>query len=124
MLIQERVHEYTELRRRADLEAGMEPDAAQQIIEDYDPVVQLSLIAVDRRTKQDVMVKCAAEVAQYVRPKLKSVELTTDPEAMETITQRQELSSRLVGLLELAASGKKNAASAHPPATPPEDSTT
>jgi hypothetical protein len=113
-LIQERVREFTELRRAADLAAGVPPDDAQQIIEDYDPVVHMATIAADRREKRDLQVRCAAEVAQYVRPKLKSVEVTTDPEAIETLQERQQLSSRLLGLLEMAAEAKQSA----PPPSP------
>ena len=106
-LIQDRVREFTELRRQADLDAGLPPADAQEIIEDYDPVVHMSLIAVDRREKREIQLRAATEVAQYVRPKLKSVEVTTDPEALETLAERQELSSRLVSLLELAAEGRQ-----------------
>lgn len=106
-LIQDRVREFTELRRQADLDAGLSPADAQEIIEDYDPVVHMSLIAVDRREKREIQLRAATEVAQYVRPKLKSVEVTTDPEALETLAERQELSSRLVSLLELAAEGRQ-----------------
>lgn len=113
-LIQERVHEFTEMRRRIDLEAGVPEEDAQQIIEDYDPVVHMATIAADRREKREIQVRCATEVAQYVRPKLKSVEITTDPEAMETLQERQQLSDRLVSLLELAASGKKSSDVAPP----------
>jgi hypothetical protein len=116
-LIQERVHEFTELRRRADLEAGMDEAEAQEIVEDYDPVVHMAMVAVDRREKRDIQIRCAAEVAQYVRPKLKSVEVTTDPEALETLAERQQLSSRLVALLEMAAEGKQ----ASPPPSPSAD---
>lgn len=127
-LIQERVHEFTELRHAEDmklfLSQGMTEDEArakaQPIIEDYDPVVQLSILAVDSRAKQDVQVRCAAEVAQYVRPKLKSVEVTTDPEALETLAERQALSAALVGLLTAAASAKK-AEPTPPPAPSSED---
>jgi K+-sensing histidine kinase KdpD len=106
-LLQERVREFTELRRQQDIDAGMSPDEAQQVIEDYDPVVQMGMIAVDRREKREVQLRAASEVAQYVRPKLKSVEVTTDPEAMETLQERQQLSSRLLSLLEMAAEAKQ-----------------
>jgi hypothetical protein len=117
-LLQERVLEFTEMRRKADLEAGMSEDEAQQIIDDYDPVVHMGMIAVDRREKRELQLRAASEVAQYVRPKLKSVEVTTDPEAMETLQERQQLSSRLVALLEAAAEGKQ---AAPPPPSPDTD---
>lgn len=106
-LLQERVHEFTELRRRQDEQDGLPPEQQQQIVDDYDPVVAMAIVAVDRRTKLQDSIRCNSEVAQYVRPKLKSVEVTTDPEALETLEERRQLSERLVGLLEAAASAKK-----------------
>lgn len=123
-LLQERVHEFTELRNRADIEDGVPPEQAQEIVEDYDPVVALALVAVDRRSTLENRIRCNAEVAQYVRAKLKSVEVTADPEAMETLEQRRELSERLVSLLEMAAKGKKALAprkNPPPPAAPEGD---
>lgn len=121
-LIQERVHEFTDLRAKADIEAGVPPHEAQQIIEDYDPVVALALVAVDRRSTLGDRIKCNAEVAQYVRPKLKSVEVTTDPEALETLESRRLLSEKLVDLLEVAASASKpeRPRPPTPPAAEPE----
>jgi len=109
-LLQEKVHEFTELRMRQDEADGVPPEQRQQIVEDYDPVVALALVAVDRRSTIENRIRCNAEVAQYVRPKLKSVEVTADPEALETLEQRRELSERLVGLLEMAAKAKKEKA--------------
>lgn len=109
-LIQERVHEFTELRNQADAQDGLPPDERQQIVEEYDPVVALAIVAVDRRSSLADRIKCNAEVAQYVRPKLKSVELHADPEALETLEERRALSEQLVGLLETAAAAKKQKA--------------
>lgn len=124
-LIQERVHEFT-IRRRAEevrelMESGMSEAEAnalakQEVIEDYDPVAQMAMIAVDRAVKLDVRVKCHDSVAQYVRPKLKSVEVTTDPEAIETLQQREALSHKLVDLLVAAGSAKKRSEAGDPPA--------
>lgn len=109
-LLQEKVHEFTELRRASDIEQGTPPDQAQEIIEDYDPVVALALVAVDRRSTLDQRIRCNGEVAQYVRAKLKSVEMTVDPDTAETLSQRQELSAQIVGALVNAASSKKTEA--------------
>lgn len=119
-MLQERVHEFTELRREQDLaelaKQGIPPEEAiltgkiQEVVEDYDPVVALAIVAVDRRSTLDQRIKCNAEVAQYVRPKLKSVEMQVDPEALETLEERRELSFKLVSLLEAAASAKKGGA--------------
>lgn len=115
-LLQEKVHEFTELRRQQDL-AELPPDQhefairegrVQTIVEDYDPVVAMALVAADRRSSIELRVKCNSEVAGYVRPKLKSVEVTADPEAYETLEMRRKLSEELVGLLNAAASARKD----------------
>ena len=127
-LIQERVLEHTTKLRKVEvaelMASGMTEEEAnaaarQEIIEDYDPVAQMAMVAVDMKVKLDVRVKCDAEVAQYVRPKLKSVEVTADPEALETLAERQALSHQLVGLLTAAAAAKKAAPT--PPAEPDTD---
>lgn len=119
-LLQEKVQEFTELRAALDERDGVPPDQRQVVVDDYDPVVALALVAVDRRSTLENRIRCNAEVAQYVRPKLKSVEVTADPEALETLEERRELSARLVGLLEAAARTKKDGAPRHrPPGSPP-----
>lgn len=129
-LIQDRVHEFTTMRREAEVRELMEKglsleeanaQALTEVIEDYDPVAQMAIMAVDPRNKIDLRRSCHSDVAQYVRPKLKSVEVTADPEALETLSERQQLSSRLVALLETAALGKKSSDQPTPPAPPEED---
>jgi hypothetical protein len=106
-LLQERVHEFTELRAREDEAANIPPDQRQQVVEEYDPVVALALVAVDRRTSLGDRIKCNAEVAQYVRPKLKSIEHAVDPDTLETIEERTRLSEEIVDALEELAEIKR-----------------
>jgi DNA helicase TIP49 (TBP-interacting protein) len=115
-LIQEKVHEFTAMRREQDIaalppelsvEEGEARGLVQIVCDDYDPVVAMSLTAMDRKVTLEMRTKCHAEVAQYVRPKLKSVDVTVDPEALETLEQRRELSDRLTQFLETAASATK-----------------
>ncbi len=119
-LLQERVHEFTEQRRKNDLDMiaqlradGKLDDAAkmeascQLIIDEYDPVVALALVAVDRRSPIELQVRCNAEVAQYVRPKLKSIELQQDPDTAEMLSERQRTTENLVKLLADAAAARK-----------------
>lgn len=107
-MIQEYVQEYTRLRHAEDKRNGLSPDAAQVVVDEYDPVVALALISVDHRVSIENRIRCLTEVAQYTRPKLRSIEVTTDPELPETLEHRRMLSERLVGLLEGAASAKKS----------------
>lgn len=106
-LLQEKVHEFTELRRGADLAAGVPPDQAQQIIEDYDPVVALAIVAVDQRSTLDQRIRCNSEVAQYVRPKLKSIEMGLDADSAELVAQKAALSAKLVDFLDQVASDRR-----------------
>lgn len=106
-LIQEKVHEFTDLRARKDEADGVPPDQRQEVVEEYDPVVALALVAVDRRTTLADRIKCNSEVAQYLRPKLKSIEHSADPDTLETLEERTRLSEQLVGLLEEKASRKR-----------------
>ena len=105
-LLQERVHEFTLLRAKEDEAAGLPPDQRQEIVEEYDPVVALALVAVDRRSTVENRIRCNAEVAQYVRPKLKSIEHAVDPDTMETLAERQELSEKIVDALDELATLK------------------
>ena len=116
-LIQEKVHEFTELRRAKDIEDGLPPDQCQEIIDDYDPVVSLAVIAADRRVTLDQRMKCHDSVAQYVRPKLKSVDMNVDPEALEALESRTALSNQLLKLLEAGARAKKDSAKSSGPET-------
>jgi hypothetical protein len=106
-LLQERVHEFTDMRAKQDELDNVPPDQRQQIIEEYDPVVALALVAVDRRTSLGDKIKCNAEVAQYVRPKLKSIEHGVDPDTLETIEERTRLSEEIVDALEELAEIKR-----------------
>jgi hypothetical protein len=115
-LLQEKVHEFTSMRRQIDI-AQLPPDMSveeaeaaglvQEVYDDWDPVVAMSMTATDRRVSLEIRTKCQAEVSQYVRPKLKSVDVTVDPEALETLEERRQLSERLTQLLEAAASATK-----------------
>lgn len=107
-LLQERVHEFTMLRRKADIDdlvaQGLSPaeaaEKAQEIIEDYDPVVNLALVSVDRRVSLENRIKCNAEVAQYVRPKLKSIEVRGDAATAEDLAMRQRLANSIILMME------------------------
>jgi hypothetical protein len=107
-LLQEKVHEYTELRRQQDIEAGVAAGLspaeaaaqAQEIVDDYDPVVAMAVTAVDRRTPLDTRVKCNAEVARYVRPQLKSIEVQTDAATAEDIELRGRLAAELMDVVQ------------------------
>ena len=121
-LIQERVQEFTQLRQEEDirrlppdmpLEEAMAAGMIQQVEEEYDPVVALALVAVDRRSSLDQQIRCHAEVAQYVRAKLKSIEVKADASTIEELEQRREKTDKLMAMLDQMAKDKK-ATSAEP----------
>jgi hypothetical protein len=111
-LVQESVFRFTEAKRAADIASGMDPLLAQPVYENYDPVVEMAIAAVDRSNPADMRQKCNAEVAQYLRPKLKSIEITEDPEALELQEEKLALARQLTDMLDLKAMWKKRMAAA------------
>ena len=90
------VREFTELRRQKDLANNISPEDAQPIIEDYCPVVQLALAGADYRNKAELRLQANANAAKFLRPTLKAIEHTSDPEENDS---RRELSSVLSQLI-------------------------
>lgn len=111
-LVQESVLRFTEAKRAQDLAAGIAPELAQPVYDNYDPVVELAIAAVDKSHALEVRIKCNAEVAQYLRPKLKAIEITEDPEALELQDQKLQLARQLTDMLDLKAMWKKRMAAA------------
>lgn len=118
--VQESAHKYTSMLRerllprlraehpdKSDEEIATLLDEVQPAYQEYDPVIAMGLIAVDHSNPVDLRMRAHAEVAQYVRPKLKSIELTVDPQSEEEQAARRELAGRLVSLLEAAAGAKQ-----------------
>lgn len=117
--MQESTHQFTTLLRqrllpglrqkhpdKSEQEIAELLDSIQPAYEEYDPVIAMSLIAVDHSNPVDLRLRAHSEVAQYTRPKLKSIEMTVDPASEEEVAVRRELAGRLVGLLEMAAGAK------------------
>lgn len=140
--MQESAHKYTSMLRQRLLPGLREkhPDKSEQEIaelldsvqpayQEYDPVIAMSLIAVDHANPVDLRLRAHAEVAQYTRPKLKSIEMTVDPASEEEQAVRRELANRLVTLLEAAAGAKAattiegTARRAYDPDPAPDDDT-
>lgn len=113
---QESVHHFTLLRRREIREQfvqelGREPteqelDAVQPLNEEFDPVVELALIAVDRRNEVGIRRQALSDAAQYLRPKLSAVAHLEDPNNLVRESQNQELALRLVQAMEVVARSK------------------
>lgn len=119
--VQDSVAEFTRLRREALLPAirSANPGASEEYImacldekqplyEEYDPVVQMALMAADHSNSVELRRQAAAETAQYLRPKLKSVEVVLNPETPEERAERTSLAARLAGALESLASAKQS----------------
>lgn len=107
-LVQDKVLEYTTLLRKQQIAQGMDPDEAQIVEEEYDPVVEMALLAA---TSNDPKVRLAAnaEVAQYTRPKLKSVEVISDQTASANAARKNELIESLADMSRRAVSEKRAA---------------
>lgn len=78
-------------------------DELQPLVEDYDPVVQLAMLSIDQKQEPALRRQAASDAAQYLRPKLKSIELLEDPQSLQLQEEKNELASRLVGLLDSVA---------------------
>lgn len=127
--MQDSVFEFTTLRRTkiaaqlrleyptwTDEQVAERVDDLQPEYPEYDPVVELAVMGADHRNTPELRRQANAEAAQYVRPKLKSIEFTADPASLEEREARKELAGRLVGLLNAAASAKRDTAEDAPPA--------
>lgn len=129
--MQDSVFEFTTLRRskialavRAEHPDWSDERVAERVDEmqpeypEYDPVVELAVMGADHRNTPELRRQANAEAAQYVRPKLKSIEFTADPASLEEQSARRELAGRLVGLLNAAASAKRDTAEDLAPPAP------
>lgn len=140
--MQDAVYEFTRLRREElwreltekhqdwDQErVQREVDRLQPEYQEYDPVVQLAIIAADGRSSVDQRISAAGRAAEYVRPKLKSVEVTVGEHDPEVQQQKRELIGRLAEFLNAGAGAKRatvidvtpNAAAPSPPSSADEE---
>lgn len=118
--MQDAVHEFSRLRRdelwheltrdhpdwpQDRIEA--EIDKLQPSYDEYDPVVQMAVVAADHRNPVEVRLRAAGEAAQYVRPKLKSVEVRVGDDDPEVAQRKQELLGRLREYLDAGAGAKR-----------------
>lgn len=83
-------------------------DVLQPEFTDYNPVVAMAVMSANYEYPAELRGRMAAESAQYLHPKLKSIEMTVDPMSPEQRQRRDELSRRLVGLLDAAAGAKRD----------------
>lgn len=117
MMVQDAVEEWSHLRRdqiraRFIEENGREPteqeiDELQPYFAEWDPVVNLAIIAADHRNKVEIRRQASADAAQYLRPKLKSIELLEDPESLELQREKSELASKMVSILVAMEEAKR-----------------
>lgn len=102
------VLEYTTLLRRDQIARGVHPDDCVEIVEEYDPVIAMALIAV--RASDDLALQAHAQVAKYVRPTLKSIEVVTDKATAEEQAQRN---AKAAALFETLGDVARNRRLAH-----------
>lgn len=94
-LLADVVHEYTYLRRRDQIRKGYLPDDAQEVIDEYDPVVQMALIGARTDLPLDLRLAANAQVAKFVRPQLKSVENNNSREAEQEAQDRKDKAEQI-----------------------------
>jgi hypothetical protein len=114
---QDAVHHFTSLKRdeiraRYLEEHGLpiderELDRIQPLIEEYDPVVELAIMASDYSNEPSLRRQANSDAAPYLRPKLSAVSILDSPDVLEHEEQKKVLAGNLLGLLEAASRAKK-----------------
>lgn len=82
-------------------------DLLQPEIAEYDPVIQLVLVGVDYNNSIETRLRANGLAAEYMHPKLKSIELLDDGDTKELMDERNELAGRLVHVLEAMAADRR-----------------
>jgi hypothetical protein len=88
-------------------EVQLTMDQMQPEYPEFDPVVEMAVAATDHRNPPEVRGRMLIEVAQYLRPKLKSIELVPGDGDPAVDAERRALADRLVRLLDSAAAEKR-----------------
>lgn len=117
-MTQDAVMEFTEMRRERIRQkyrdenareiSAEDLDEMQPQIDEWDPVVELALIGADYRHKVEIRRQANSDAAQYLRPKLKSIELLEDPESLELQEEKNQLAKRMVEILSALEQAKRN----------------
>lgn len=84
-------------------------DGLQPLMEEYDPVIQLVVVAADWENTPELRLRANGLAAEYMHPKLKSIELTTDDDTKASLDQRNEIAGRMVEILEAMAQARREA---------------
>lgn len=84
-----------------------ELDRIQPLIEEYDPVVELAIMASDYSNEPSLRRQANSDAAPYLRPKLSAVSILDSPDVLEHEEQKKVLAGNLLGLLEAASRAKK-----------------
>lgn len=93
------VHEFTTLKRAEQIRKGVPVDKALDVTEEYDPVVEMALIAGDKSNTQELRLMANAQVARYLRPPMKAQEAPNDVAAAATEGRKREISQSLFAAL-------------------------
>lgn len=81
-------------------------DDIQPVYEEFDPVVELAIMAADHRNEIGMRRQAATEAAKYLRPQLKAIEVDFSPLTPEAEAERQMLSARIAEVLGRVADDK------------------
>lgn len=107
-LLANTVLEYTTLKRRHQISQGVHPEDAVEIVEDYDPVVAMALLA-STTNNADLAMTGHANVAKFVRPTLKSVEVISDRDKEADIATRNAKAAELLSAIDDMARERRQA---------------
>ena len=85
-------------------------DSLQPEMAEFDPVVEMSVMASNYGNAVELRLQANANAAQYLRPKLKTVEMLDDPRNLAMMEEKNDLAAKMVGLLKVMADSKRDAA--------------
>lgn len=89
-------------------QVSAELDQRQPEYQEFDPVVELSIMGADHRNSPELRRQALSEAAQYQRPKLKSIEVRVDSMSEEEQRERAQMLSSMRSFLDLGAQAKRD----------------
>lgn len=84
-------------------------DEKQPLYDEFDPVVELAVLAADHRNEAKTRRQAMSDAAPYLRPKLKQIEHLEDPETRTLNERKNDLAEQLLKVLFASSTGRSSA---------------
>jgi hypothetical protein len=82
-------------------------DHLQPLLVEFDPVIQMVIMGADWSNSPELRLRANGVSAEYLHPKLKSIELIDDGDTKELLDERNQLAARMVGILDAMATARR-----------------